>query len=377
MAGLPPLTIHSSLADYAVTFSDLIDLSQWCPQADALLVDAFFRDRLHVPEGVPVIWIEATEEAKSLPETLSVFVALKQAGFGRGSHLAAVGGGVVQDIATFVASLYMRGISWSYAPTTFLGMADSCLGGKSSINVGPYKNLIGNFHPPGRIDILPVFARTLPAVEIAGGAAEAVKIAFCRGEAAFSRYEQLAAPLLRDDWNESQLAALIHATLSEKKWFIETDEFDRAERRLLNFGHTWGHALESATGFAIPHGLAVAVGMMAAIRFVGEAEASAASSRLFQHCLALLQPVLTPAQLQSFDSDRFLPALRADKKHSAGHLHLIVPAGDDAPLGVKEIRVAADAASEAAILTAMQEVLSVLLEHHRSPAAASPATAAR
>jgi 3-dehydroquinate synthase len=361
MDGLSPLHICSSLVDYTVAFSDLADLSRWCPQADALLVDAFFRGRLRFPETVPVIWIEATEEAKSLPATLSVFVALKQAGFGRGSHLAAIGGGVVQDIATFVASLYMRGIGWSYAPTTFLGMADSCLGGKSSINVGSYKNLIGNFHPPTRIDILPAFARTLPQVEMACGAAEAAKIAFCRGNSTFRTYEQLASPLLDGSWNERQLAELIHATLAVKQWFIETDEFDRAERRLLNFGHTWGHALESATDFAIPHGLAVAVGMMAAILFLADGPAQPSSSRLFQHCLVLLCPVLIREQLNGFDADRFLKALRADKKHSAGQLHLIVPGDADDRLGVKEMRLPAGAASENSVLAAMQQALTTLL----------------
>ena len=224
MTALPELHIRSALADYSVVFSDLADLTVWRPQADALLVDGFFRHRLALPQGLPVIWIEATEEAKALPATLEVFMALKQAGFGRGSHLLAISGGVVQDIATFVASLYMRGIAWSYVPTTFLGMSDSCLGGKSSINVGPYKNLIGNSHPPRRIDILPVFARTLPPVELAGGAAEAAKIAFCRGAEAFARYEALAAPVLAGAWREDQLAELLHATLAAKQWFTETDE---------------------------------------------------------------------------------------------------------------------------------------------------------
>ena len=368
IAALSDLQIRSSLADYSVAFSSRTDLDTWCPQADALLVDGFFREHLVLPEGQPVIWIEATEEAKALPATLEVFVALKQAGFGRGSHLVAIGGGVVQDIATFVASLYMRGISWSYVPTTFLGMADSCLGGKSSINVGPYKNLIGNFHPPVRIDILPVFARTLPPVEIAGGAAEAAKIAFCRGPEAFAAYQRLVAPVLEGDWSESQLTDLLHATLAVKKWFIETDEFDQAERRLLNFGHTWGHALESATSFAIPHGLAVAVGMMASIRFVE----GAAVPDLWNHCLALLGPVLQPEQLKAFDPERFMAAFRGDKKHTPGHFHLIVPVeSSPCELGVREIRVQATEASLVAILSAMQAALEALLpEIGRSPAPA-------
>lgn len=362
---LPELRIRSSLADYTVAISSLTDLSQWCPSTDLLLVDSFFQNKLILPEKVPVIWIKATEQAKALENTVPLFAALKDAGLGRSSRITAIGGGVVQDIATFVSSLFMRGIKWSYVPTTFLGMADSCLGGKSSINVGAYKNLIGNFHPPSRIDILPVFVRTLPAVELAGGTAEAAKIAFCRGKDAFANYEHLAAPVLSGAWQENQLAELLHATLAVKQWFIETDEFDQAERRLLNFGHTWGHALESATSFAIPHGLAVGIGMMASICFTKH---KSTSTRLWQHCLELLRPVLDPAQLEAFDAERFLKTFKADKKHSHGRYHLIVPTSTEpAGLGVKEIQIPADQTSDEAVLLAIVQALTQL-EHELADA---------
>lgn len=355
---LPELHIQSSLADYRVLFSSHKDLKEWASRADLLLVDTFFKDRLDLPADIPVIWIEATENAKALQETLHLFVALKQAGLGRSSRIAAIGGGVVQDIATFVASLFMRGISWSYAPTTVLGMADSCLGGKSSINVGSYKNLVGNFFPPCQIDIFPVFARTLPLAEMAGGLAEAAKIAFCRGNSVFETYQRLAMPVLNGSWQEQQLAELLHATLSVKQWFIETDEFDQAERRLLNFGHTWGHALESATNFAIPHGLAVAVGMMASICYT---QHQTTSLGLYQHCLDLLLPVVKPSQLQVFDKDLFLKAFYADKKHTPGKLHLIVPAVSvPSGLGVKEIQRPDDQDGIDAVLGAMLEALTML-----------------
>lgn len=354
----PELHIHSSLADYRVVFTAIKDLNGWCPRADLLLADAFFRNRLTLPVDLPVIWIEASEEAKAFQETLPLFIALKKAGLGRSSRIAAIGGGVVQDIATFVASLYMRGISWSYVPTTFLGMTDSCLGGKSSINAGPYKNLIGNFHPPSQIDILPVFARTLPAEEIAGGAAEAAKICFCHGASSFANYERLAAPVLSGDWQEPELAKLLYTTLVVKQWFIEVDEFDQAERRLLNYGHTWGHALETATMFAIPHGLAVAVGMMASIEFTGHQRSSQA---LWSHCQTLLKPVLKRSQIHAFDPERFIKAFQGDKKHSPGFYHLIVPKISDASdLGVEEITLPAYDSSLERILEAMINTLNVL-----------------
>ncbi|MEC9027768.1 MAG: hypothetical protein VX543_01020, partial [Cyanobacteriota bacterium] len=152
-----------------------------------------------------------------------------------------------------------------------------------------------------------------------------------------------------------------------KKWFIEKDEFDQAERRLLNFGHTWGHALESATAFAIPHGLAVGLGMMAAIRFVGT---EINDSLLWEHCMNLLKPILLLEQLTVFDADVFIKAFRADKKHSPGHFHLIVPtAVADSGLGVEEIRLRSDDDSLARILKAMQEVLLMVsdeLSHKKS-----------
>lgn len=357
---IPDLLIRSARADYSVVFASLGDPGQWQPQGDLFMVDAFFRDRLKLPAERPVIWIEANEQTKSLEQALPLFVAVKDAGFGRSCRLTAIGGGVVQDVATFVASLYMRGIHWSYVPTTFLGMADSCLGGKSSINVGPYKNLIGNFHPPRRIEILPGFVRSLPAVEVAGGMAEAAKIAFCRGAAVFEHYEHLAEPLLRGDWQEDQLGELLHATLAVKQWFIETDEFDQAERRLLNFGHTWGHALESASRYAIPHGLAVAIGMMAAIQFTGR---QPSCSALWQHCLRLLRPVIEPPQLQMFDADRFLQAFQADKKHSPGFHHVIVPCAATADgLGVEERRLPVSSDSLKSVLEAMNQALKAVAE---------------
>ncbi len=354
--GLPTIKIRSSMADYTVVVHASTDLAAWEPSGDFLVVDAFFQNRLQVPPGVPVVYVEATEQAKSYHAVLTIFLALKEAGLSRSSTLIAIGGGVIQDIATFVASLYMRGIVWSYVPTTFLGMTDSCLGGKSSINAGPYKNLIGNFHPPRNIEILPGFTRSLPLVEIRGGAAEAAKIAWCRGSAAFEAHRRLAEPLLSGTWEDSDLAALVHATLTIKQWFIERDEFDRAERRLLNFGHTWGHALESATGFAVPHGLAVAIGMLAAIEFCGR---SVEQEPLRRHSLTLLDGVVSFAQIDCFDETVFRQAFRGDKKHSPGNLHVIVPqiTSNTDDLGVVERRLPDDPQSLDAVVKAMIRAL--------------------
>ncbi|WP_448629983.1 3-dehydroquinate synthase [Cellulomonas soli] len=185
---------------------------------------------------------------------------MREAGVRRGDHVVAVGGGVIQDLATFVTDVYMRGLPWSYVPTTLMAMADSCIGGKSSINVGDVKNLVGGIYPPSAVVVDPDFLASLSATARAAGFSEAAKIAFCRGPETFDGY------LAAYDGFEGDPDALIDLVLRAKRWFVEIDEHDRKERRLLNFGHTFGHALEVAVDHRISHGLAVAFGVLCATR---------------------------------------------------------------------------------------------------------------
>ena len=352
-----PLKIRSSSTLYQVDFPVVSSLESWSPEADLLLVDDFFAGRLHPSLHERTVLIRAEEEAKGFDRMGDLLIELQRRGLNRSSTLLGLGGGVIQDITTFLASIYMRGIPWIYVPSTLLAMADSCLGGKSSINVGPAKNLVGTFHPPRQITVIAGLARSLPPVELRGGLAEAAKICFCHGAASFERYSLLAAPILSGHWTDEQLAELLHHVLDVKRWFIETDEFDQAERRLLNFGHSWGHALESATGYAIPHGLAVALGMEAAHRFAG---APASSHELTAHNRALLQGVISRDQLDRFDADRFLDAFRGDKKHGRTSYHVIVPQQEGnhgGALGVVEQQLPREASGEAAVLNAMLAVI--------------------
>ncbi len=211
-----------------------------------------------------LVLVEATESKKSLECIPDVIQAMRNLGVNRSTHLVAIGGGVIQDIATFSASIYMRGISWSYMPTTMLGMADSCIGGKSSINVGGYKNLIGNIYPPREVFIDVDFIQSLDAEKIVGGLFEAAKICYARGYQKFLDYisEGPVANMERDCAQR-----VIMRSLRTKKWFIEVDEFDQNERLLLNFGHTFGHAIEAGTQFEVAHGIAVGAGMLVAIEY--------------------------------------------------------------------------------------------------------------
>lgn len=295
----------------------------------------FIVDRHLLPQVAfvsdPIIAVDASEANKSLERIAPIIEALKQHGATRETEIVAVGGGIIQDIATFVASIYMRGLRWHYCPTTLLGMVDSCIGGKSSINVGALKNLVGNFHPPASILIDLAFVHSLSPEQQTSGLMESVKICYARGAEAFADYLALlpAAPL-----QTATAFAIIEQSLTTKKWFIEVDEFDQAERLLLNFGHTFGHAVESATHFAIPHGIAVGVGILMAYKYaevasllspVGEERAR----RLVDHVQALLQPLrYTLSPLIRIDAEVLLTHFESDKKHSQSHYRVIVPVED-------------------------------------------------
>jgi len=222
-----------------------------------ILADSFFREDLDGLDRA-IIFIEATEEAKEFQTVGPLIEQCREQGLARTGRIVALGGGVVQDITGFIATLYMRGVKWTLLPTTLLAMVDSCIGGKSSINVGAFKNLVGSFYPPDEI-IVPVRAvETLPAEHIAAGKCEAAKICFARGDQCFDDYLAL---------DPSNVERVIELSLGAKKWFIEVDEFDQNERLLLNFGHSFGHALESCTSYGVTHGVAVGVGCLAAVDF--------------------------------------------------------------------------------------------------------------
>ncbi len=162
------------------------------PDSSIVLIDDAVTATAGVPADVPTIPVEANESLKTLAGCEEIVLALRAAGATRGSCLVAIGGGCVQDAATLVASLYMRGIPWIYAPTTLMAILDSCIGGKSSINVGATKNLIGNIYPPQSVRIDPAFTETLTPEMVVSGLAEGVKICFAGGPEAFSRFLELA-----------------------------------------------------------------------------------------------------------------------------------------------------------------------------------------
>lgn len=281
-----------------------------------------------------VLKITASEENKDLRRIPDFIAALVERGIRRDDRIIAVGGGIVQDIACFISSCLFRGIEWAYMPTTLLAQADSCIGSKSSINCGGVKNLVGTFTPPSRIAICPEFLTTLDETDVRSGIGEMLKIHAIAGPAEFttiSKELDYLAP------GNPRLAHFIRRSLEIKKTFAEQDEFDRGIRNILNYGHSFGHAIEAATDFAVPHGIAVTMGMdlanWTAMRLgrIAEAEYARMREPLFRNSGPQLS-VRVPL-------DRFLGAISKDKKNTATHLALILPG---AGMKIEKVLVAND-----------------------------------
>jgi 3-dehydroquinate synthase len=291
-----------------------------------------FRSVLDHPN---TIIIEATEESKSLEKTIPVFERLVQNRVRRGHNLVAIGGGVVQDITCFVASTLLRGLSWYFVPTTLLAQADSCIGSKSSINLGATKNILGTFNPPESIYINTGFLKTLENKDIRSGVGEILKVHAIEGVDAFNR---LAADYDKLFYEPSILKKYIRSALLIKQRFIEVDEFDRGIRNIFNYGHSFGHAIESATGFIVPHGIAVTMGMDMANRI-------AVLRKLLPEDHYYRMHQVLRKNYENFVNikiplDSLLAALMKDKKNTSTKLVLILSLGNDAR--IERVQIDAD-----------------------------------
>lgn len=246
---------------------------------------------LHALEAT--LTVPPGEAAKTLAEAERLWRALR---LERGSTLVAVGGGSTTDLAGFVAATYLRGIAWVAVPSTLVGQVDAAIGGKTGIDLPEGKNLVGAFHWPARTVLDPALLETLPAQERANGLAEVVKTGLLAGEPLW----ELPPP------EQVRRCAAFKAAVCLR------DPYERGERAQLNLGHTFAHALEAASGYALPHGQAVALGLLAALRLSGlEAEARTVGE--------LLRP--RPVRV---DPEAAWAALARDKKAVGGRPRLVL-----------------------------------------------------
>lgn len=205
-------------------------------------------------EGI-IYTVEQGEVSKSLDTFGKLLQTMLDHGFSRKDCVVAVGGGVVGDISGFAASAYMRGIDFYNIPTTLLAQIDSSIGGKTAINLGGVKNIVGAFYQPKMVLIDPELLKTLPQRQISNGLAEAIKMSLTSDEKLFE--------LIENEDIESNIDEVIIRSLNIKKSVVEQDERESGLRKILNFGHTIGHGIESSAGMAsLFHGECVALGMI-------------------------------------------------------------------------------------------------------------------
>lgn len=237
-------------------------------------------------------------------------------------NLVSIGGGIIQDLTGFVASSLYRGINWIFVPTTLLAQVDSCIGAKTSLNFKHFKNLVGTFYPPSKIHIYPEFLKTLTKADYYSGVGEMAKLHLMNGEADTKTFIE-ALPKI-DAIDDLTVLERTQNCLKIKKSYIEDDEFDTGKRNMLNYGHCFGHAIESATDFAISHGQAVVVGMILANNEAKKRGILSEKTEQFIKLNVLLPSLKTNLSTININIEKTIEAMGQDKKNTGNGLALVM-----------------------------------------------------
>lgn len=322
-------TVQSSIHNYDVFIqptpdfmSQLAQHPQACFVVDENVWKLYSATLLKALPVNDTIVLPINEDRKNLETVQELYEYLVKLSAKRNLTLVSFGGGILQDITGFAASTMYRGINWIYVPTTLLAQADSCIGGKTSLNYRGYKNLVGTFFPPTQIHIFTPFLRTQKESDFYSGIGEIIKLHLMGGEAHFHEFVQLAPAIFMRD--PIALLQAIQASLAIKLSYMTGDEFDTGRRNLLNYGHDFGHALESTSNFAVPHGQAVVFGMIAS-NIVARNRgvlSRALADEVFQNLLLPSLKVLPPPE--SIDPDAMIAVMKKDKKRTGSLLALIM-----------------------------------------------------
>ena len=261
------------------------------------------------------------EQEKKLKTVHKIIDRLMEAGFGRDSTLIALGGGVVGDITGFTASIFMRGINFIQIPTTLLAQVDASVGGKTAVNHKSGKNLIGSFYQPQCVICDSIFLATLEATEISAGLAEIIKYGLIFDSEFFQWLQKNMQQILSND--RAAVDYVIQRSCAIKAEIVAQDEKEQSVRALLNFGHTFGHAIEKLTGYGNwTHGDAVAVGMVLAARL--SENMSLITPEDVQNIEEILTAANLPISLPNIDPAELLAAMQSDKKVKDRNIQLVL-----------------------------------------------------
>lgn len=321
------INIQSRVHPYTVYFTHSVKavIEKTTLPGDVLIVDKKIHElypTIFTGINAEIILVEPTENAKSYLEIEEVINKIVATGFRKTNKLIAIGGGITQDITSFISFILYRGVSWVFFPTNLLSQCDSCIGSKLSVNLGQYKNLLGGFYPPNEIYINTNFLRTLDKKDILSGLGEMLHYFLVNSEADARLYLE-KAPKVKENLNN--IETLIYRSLKIKQAMIEIDEFDQGPRNVFNYGHTFGHALESVTNYAIPHGICVAIGIDLANLISVDLGLISMGERNYMK--SLCQLVYSEINLPEIDQFLYENALKKDKKNVGDDLGLILTNG--------------------------------------------------
>lgn len=277
---------------------------------DKNVYEIYSEEFVDIPENRLIV-VEATEEHKIIDTALDICEKITEIPAKRNATLVSIGGGIIQDITGFVANITYRGINWIFVPTTLLAACDSCIGGKTSLNYKKFKNLLGTFFPPDEIHICSELFQTLTEKDFKSGLGEVVKFNIMAGKEGLENIEMNIQDLLNR--NPDVINKFVESSLSFKKTFIEIDEFDKGERIKLNFAHTFGHAIEVVTEYEIPHGTAVAIGMIMA-NSISSTRGLLDRNIVKRSEAVLLKVIDIELDLLNKPLENYMKAIRKDKK---------------------------------------------------------------
>ncbi len=321
--------IKSIIHDYEVQFIEDFEQSlvSELKEGDFIIVDnniiKYYRDQTKdTLEKYLSIGIDATEPQKSYEGIIPIIQTLIEKGFRKNHRLIAIGGGITQDITAYIASILYRGVDWIFFPTTLLSQGDSCIGSKTSINFGEFKNQVGGFYPPNKIFIYPKFIDTLTDAEMKSGMGEMLHYFIVSGKDDFNMYRDHYLEAFN---NKEVLARIIARSLEIKKKYIEKDEFDRNIRQVFNYGHSFGHAIESLTQYRVPHGIAISFGMDMA-NFIS-VKMGFINNEVRNEIREVTEYIWNGYQINDIDLQLFIKALSKDKKNVGSKLGLILNKG--------------------------------------------------
>jgi shikimate kinase/3-dehydroquinate synthase len=299
--------------NYPVYVGDVLDGDFWPVRGRRFLLTDETVGAVHggrVPEMTATFAMPAGEEAKTLANAEVLLRGLAAAGMDHDDHVAALGGGVVGDVAGFCAAVYQRGVGVVQVPTTLVAQVDSAYGGKTGVDLPEGKNYVGAYHQPRAVLADPRTLATLPPAELAAGWAEVIKTALIAGGPLWARVRRSDGVVDRD---------LVMACARTKLAVVASDERDAGRRQVLNLGHTVGHAIETATGYArYRHGEAVGLGLLAALTLSGQPDLRSEVSELLE--ARGLPTTLDP----SVDHEAVLTAVQRDKKRRGGRVGFVL-----------------------------------------------------